>query len=666
MPAASDMTLQTQAAAAAVVAGAVVAGWMLVVATGGTPNAWAHVLYVPILVAALLWGLRGAVPVASISAVLLGPLSPHASTMTDAAFHASWLNRLGFFLAIGILASMGLAWAQRRDRLLRAVMANAADLVVWAGPDGVIQFASHSTMSLLGCEPELLVGRHAGDLINSDVDPPGIHYGARVIRVRHADGSWRHLETIAKAVHDRGGATTGFVVNARDVTERDALQAQVSHLISYDLMTSLPNRNLLLARMDQELAARHPEGVTVITVGVDHLDELAASVAEGADGADARVLVALANRLETLVRETDCIARVGDDTLAVCCHHLRNADEAQALLDRISMGFSEPILLAGQPVHVKLSMGIAFADGDARGAELLQRALTARRVASESSRATAFYQSEHTSGSASVLAGLHHALERGEFELHYQPVVRIPTSDVVSVEALIRWRHPTAGLIPPAEFIPVAERAGLIEPIGCWVLHEACRQLALWRSTEPELAALGVAVNVSAHQLLNPRLYTDVADALQCSGLPPAALTLEITESVMMEHLETVAEDLRVLKSLGVNLAVDDFGTGYSSLGYLRELPVDVLKIDRVFVNDLDRPNGASIISAIVGLAHTFGLVAVAEGVENRNQMNQLTDLGCDFAQGHYLARPQPAPQLAELLRATDHLPQPAQTNSRR
>lgn len=659
MPAGSDLTVRMQAAAAAAVAGAVMGGWLLVVATGGTPNAWAHVLYGPILVAALLWGLRGAVLVAATSGVLLGPLSPHASTMTDAAFHASWLSRLGFFLAIGTLASVGSAWAQRRDRQLRAVIANAADLVLLTDPVGTVQFASPSARSLLGYEPERLAGQQARDLVHPDDDLPGADEGARVIRVRHADGSWRHLETIASPIHEPEGTTAAVVVNARDVTEREALQAQVSHLTYHDPATSLPNRNLLLARIQEGLASDAPRSVTVITVGVEHLDDLAASLAEGAD---ARILVGLADRLESMVRETDCIARVGDSTLAVCCHHLRDATEAQALLGRISGGFSEPILIADEPLHVKVTMGVCFADGEADAAELLQRALTARRAASETSRPVAFYRGGQTDGRSGILAGLHRALERGEFELHYQPVVRIPTSDVIGVEALIRWHHPTAGLVSPAEFIPVAERSGLIESIGRWVLEEACRQVAHWRSTEPGLASLGVAVNVSAHQLLRTQLHSDVVEAIHLSGLDPAALTLEITESVMMEHLDAVAEELRALKGLGVSLAVDDFGTGYSSLGYLRGLPVDLLKIDRIFINDLNRPDGASIISAIIGLAHTFGMAAVAEGVEDRDQMDQLVDLGCDFAQGFYLARPRPADELVELLGATDHLPRTRST----
>ena len=258
---------------------------------------------------------------------------------------------------------------------------------------------------------------------------------------------------------------------------------------------------------------------------------------------------------------------------------------------------------------------------------------------------------------------LRHALERGELSLYYQPLINLPTRTIESLEALLRWHHPTRGFVPPDEFIPVAEETGLIIDIGRYALHEACRQAMNWRTTLAGMSDLCISVNVSSHQLYNDEFLNDVQDALRQSGLPPASLILELTESALLTDTTLVHERLDALKHLGVQLAIDDFGTGYSSLAYLRNFPVNYLKIDRSFINELggtDHQHNNVMVRSIIDIGHNLDLVVVAEGIEQPNQLDELRDAGCNSGQGYLFARPAPPNQIPELL--TKY--KPAQTNA--
>jgi diguanylate cyclase (GGDEF)-like protein len=375
------------------------------------------------------------------------------------------------------------------------------------------------------------------------------------------------------------------------------------------------------------------------------------------------LVIEVARRLVSLLRPEDTAARLGGDEFIVLCEHLKNEDEAVKVAERILTAVSEPISLRGHPETViTASAGIAVAFGPEVSPEnLLRDADLAMYRAKEAGRGRyqIFDSAMHRRASDRLTTAneLRKAITDGQLRLLYQPQVSTDTGEFIGVEALVRWQHPTRGLIGPLEFIPIAEESYLIVPLGEWVLTEACRQGALWQSEYPDSDMLKLCVNVSAKQLVRPELISDVASALARSGLAPSSLCIEITESVLMSDAEFFLETLVQLKLLGVDIAIDDFGTGYSSLAYLRRYPIDVIKVDKAFVDgleDLD-PKPTAVVAAIVNLAHALGVVALAEGVETQAQRDTLERLGCDQCQGFYFGRPADPGEIALLLGARTH-----------
>ncbi len=636
------------------------AGWLLVVATGGTPNAWAHVMYVPIVVAAGAWGFRGALAVALVAGVLLGPLSPHDPSMSAGEFHASWLNRLVFFLLIGSLVAWGLDQLRVREARFRALVQGAGDLIVLADADGSVRYASPASSSILGFEPDDLVGTRLGELVHEDDDPTAVFDEPRVVRVRHRDGSFRHLEVLVRDLRD-DSAVGALVVNARDVTERIALQARVHYQSLHDPPTGLANRVLLADRLANALARqrRLRRPLAVFAVALDRFDVVRASLDH--DAAES-LLAALGQRLVGRLRPADTVARVGDDDLAVLCEESDGVGTS-TLAERILAGVREPFVVDGEEVYVTASVGATVVeDPSVVPDEVLRRASSAAGVVrargGDGFVADVEARPERAAQRLRAETQLHQALARDELRVHYQPVVRVLTGQVESVEALVRWEHPEAGLLEPSHFLPLAEETGLIVAISEVVLDEACAQLRCWRDAGGALERLGMAVNVSGGHLLGTRLVELVEATLRRHRVPASALTVEITESEMVERSGDSLAQLDALRALGVGVAVDDFGTGYSSLGYLKRLPVDAVKIDRLFVADLARDAAdEAIVSAVVGLAHSLGLPAIAEGVETREQLTMLGELGCDFAQGFFFSRPLDPGELEALFSQGAHFP---------
>jgi diguanylate cyclase (GGDEF)-like protein len=446
-----------------------------------------------------------------------------------------------------------------------------------------------------------------------------------------------------------------FTAIVRDVTERRRAQEKLAHQALHDSLTGLPNRTLVLDRIGQALArsARHDWSVGVLFFDLDRFKVVNDSLGHSAGDA---LLVLVVDRLRALLRPGDTMARLGGDEFLIVCEEIDGLTHARQLAERLTRALKPPFNLGEREVFATASMGIAVGRGPAATPEsLLRDADAAMYRAKERGRARFEVFDEDMRAQAMRRLDTEHAmpraLEREEFRILYQPIVSLTDGTMKGVEALVRWEHPEHGLISPAEFVPIAEDNGLIVSIGSWVLREALEQAARWQRETPARRDLRVTVNLSARQLQDPGLPFAVGTALEELVLDPSALTLEITESVLMSDRDVSLARLLDLKFLGVRLAIDDFGTGYSSLAYLQRFPLDVLKVDKAFVDGVAHgPEEAALAAAIVRLGHSLHLETVAEGVEHAEQVPHLRKLGCDEAQGFLFARPVPAEQIPALL----------------
>ncbi|HVM07712.1 MAG TPA: EAL domain-containing protein [Acidimicrobiales bacterium] len=543
-----------------------------------------------------------------------------------------------------------------------AVVEHVTDIISIHRTDGSISWASPAATRVLGL-------RSGIDLSGFRVDPH-IHPDDRQFvdaafeswrrglgavtsyRLFDATGAVRHMESVGVDLRDHP-AINGIVVTTRDVTDRRIAEERLARAALHDPLTDLPNRTLLIDRLDHALATRRRDGkpLAVVFVDLDHFklvnDALGYSVGDALVQAAADVL-----RLET--RPGDTIARLSGDEFAICLPGLASEDDALAAAARILRALNGQRIVHGHQVHVSATAGVAIADDHSVPEQLLADAEVAMYRGKERGRSRVeLFDSEARArvvGRLALQNEIRTALERGEFRLFYQPQIRLESREIVGVEALIRWEHPTRGLLSPAAFIDIAEESHLIEPIGQWVIEEACRQLGEWRKQFPE-RRLVVSVNLSARQLSNNALPEMVLAAIRAAGIPPASLCLEITESMLMEDAEGAVAILRRLKETGVQIALDDFGTGYSSLAYLKRFPLEQLKVDRSFVAGLGRdPEDFVIVSAVVNLARSLGVEVVAEGVENERHVAELETIGCELAQGYLWSPPIPPSSIAPML----------------
>jgi diguanylate cyclase (GGDEF)-like protein len=442
-----------------------------------------------------------------------------------------------------------------------------------------------------------------------------------------------------------------FVDLYRERKRAQAAEKALQHQAFHDGLTDLPNRALLFDRLSQALARgqRHPTQTAVLFLDLDRFKGVNDGLGHAAGD---QLIVAMADRLRSVVRPGDTVARFGGDEFVILCEELDHDWEAVMIARRIAETLVVPFQLGDRRIALTASIGVAFASSTSETADsLLRGADCAMYRAKDRGRDRIELFDDDMRQRALVRLetenDLRTAIDEGQLQIYYQPVVELPGGGVNGVEALVRWMHPRRGIIPPSEFIGLAEESGLILSIGALVLTEACRQVAAWNGAHRGTAPLTVSVNLSAHQLIFPGLRDLVAHALTDSALDPKLLCLEITETVLMEDAGSSRTALDSLKALGVQLAVDDFGTGYSSLLYLRRFPVDILKVDRSFVSGLGQsPADTAIVAGVVGLAHALGLVAVAEGVETAEQAARLAALGCNLAQGYLWSRPLPVERL--------------------
>jgi diguanylate cyclase (GGDEF)-like protein/PAS domain S-box-containing protein len=538
--------------------------------------------------------------------------------------------------------------SQRRYAQLVAM--NSSDAVAVLDRSGRILHDSPLLAALVGREGDstsqvdaaayvsLLDVDAARDVFERSLALPGRTFETE-LRVRHhADRELWLATRIVNLLDDPD--VGGVVVNLHDITDRKAAEKELAHLAFHDGLTGLANRALFRDRVDHALRRRPRSGadIAVVFLDLDGFKDVNDSLGHGAGD---QLLTEVAARLTRVVRSGDTVARLGGDEFAILVEepsdHLA---EATGLAERILGSLASPIELDGRTVTVSTSIGIARSDDAATVTSLLRDADVAmyRAKATGGARWT-LYQPEMRESAIERLSlgnDLAHALTDDQLSVHYQPVVDLATEQIVGFEALLRWHHPTDGSIPPDRFIPLAEESGLIVPIGRWVLDEACRTAAAWVRSSPERAGLTIAVNVSARQLAAPDLVTDVQQALSASGLDPDHLVLEMTETALISDVDVAADALAALRSLGVRLAIDDFGTGYSSLGYLRQFPVDILKIDRSFTATITTdPRAPALIRGLLALARELGLETVAEGIELTAQLDHLREERCDMAQGY-------------------------------
>ena len=568
--------------------------------------------------------------------------------------------------AAGFVASLLLGWAliaatRRQAVHFRSLVTSSTDLVLVFG-DGGCRYVSQSVAKMLGREDRELLGDEFAGFVHSD-DLATLRAACThgepaevVLKVRNRFGEWRHLEAHVTDLR-ANRRIRGIVLNARDITERVRLEEQLTRQAFYDGLTMLPNRALFRDRLQQALArsARSNNALAVLLVDLDGFKQVNDSL--GHDAGD-QLLEEVAERFTQTSRPSDTLARLGGDEFALL---LDGAYEAHAtsVAKRLLDTLKDPIRIADRELVVGASIGIALhAGGAGQGEELLRHADVAMYAAKEAGRGHFAVFRYDMARELGELLGLEHelrlGLQRREFTLHYQPEVDLETGDVVGVEALVRWNSPRRGLVPPDRFIPVAETTGLILPLGEFVLREACLQTARWRREGVLPERFVTWVNLSARQLSGEGIGSVVKSALSDAELPAHYLGLEVTETALVAEGTATGRSQAALQGLheqGVRIAIDDFGTGFSSLGQLRHFPVDMIKVDRSFIQGVEEEaKDAAITANLVTLAHALGLVAIAEGIESDGQLASLRGLGCDLAQGFLFARPQPAAQIANML----------------
>jgi len=561
--------------------------------------------------------------------------------------------------------------ARLSEARFSALVQHSSDVITIVDPDGTIRYASPSMALVLGHDPAKLANTSLVALLHPQDAPSALEFLAELARsssvrtgsrgnvgtlkrewrLAHANGDWMTVDNVGtNLLHE--SEIGGLVLNTRDVTEQSVIKAQYMHQAFHDPLTDLANRSLFLYQVGHALtrASRLGKTVTVLFFDLDNFKTVNDSLGHAAGD---RLLADAARRLTTCVRDSDLIARLGGDEFAVLVEDADDLDDVRQMAERIAAALGRPFMLGGKEVFVSASIGIARTHGTETSDELVRNADVAMYVAKSRGKGQYVFFEPRMHAAALerlvVEADLRQAIEREEFFLQYQPIVLLDTGEIIGAEALVRWCCRERGTVPPGVFIPIAEETGLISAIGRWVLKRACRTAYQWEQERGH--PMRITVNLSGRQLQEPDVVDDVRLALAESGLNPKHLVLEITESMLMQNTELSMARLNALKALGVSLAIDDFGTGYSSLSYLQRYPIDILKIDKAFVDVIDKAgDGPVLASAIIALGETLRMNTVAEGIETEQQRRELIQLGCELGQGYLFAPPLDAEDFWKIL----------------
>lgn len=606
-------------------------------------------------------------------------------TRFPVAISISKLGKEGHLIFIAIIQDISLR-KQAEERIeeqknfIESLMQNSAVPTFVLGADHRVLIWNRACEELTGVKAEAMLGKAepwqafydhkrlvlADLVIDDDMTQAPSYYStfcksALIPEGVQAEGWYKNLNGMdryiffnAAPIRNGKGQLLAVIESLEDITERKRYEEQLEHHASHDELTNLPNRNLLGDRIQQALhiARRKRQQVVVFFIDLDNFKRINDNL--GHDAGDL-LLKEMAARLNNTVRAGDTLARLGGDEFVIVVSDFVEAGQAAKLATKLQAAIAEPLVLKDREIIITCSIGISIFPPDGGDAQsLLKNADFAMYRAKEQGRDNfQFYSVEMNARSLTHLTmenHLRHALEKNELLLYYQPKVNLRTGQITGMEALIRWQSPELGMVSPAEFIPLAEETGLIEPIGEWVIRTACTQNKAWQAAN--LTPLTVAVNVSARQFRNKNLSRVVSQALQETGLAPHYLELELTESMVMHNVKTVASILAELKGMGISLAMDDFGTGYSSLSCLQRFPFDKLKIDQSFVRDITTiPDSAAIARTVIAMAHNLRMKVIAEGVETAGQLNYLLRNDCDEIQGYYFSRPVPAAEFEQLLR---------------
>ena len=630
-----------------------------------------------LITAAAVWSPRKVVVLGSLAGVgYLILLSVQAGAGLTATF-----TLVSMFGCVVLLTAINAQSRRRLDSRRRTaeqraetLLAASADAVVAIGRDGTIKYVSSSMRQLLGHTPDELIGRRLHDAMNQDRLAAVHEFMAKMLalpigrsdrtqdKLRNTAGEWVHVDIMGTNwINDPD--LQAVVFSLRDIGERVELEQQLSRQAFTDSLTGMPNRAMFRKRLEEAVVAAAGERpVTVLLLDLDDFKLVNDNLGHSAGD---ELLTTIADRLRAQVRPHDVLARLGGDEFAILLCDLDPAD-ASNLAERLLATVREPIRLASRDITCSLSIGIASTAGctvdpGSCAEQVLGNADLAMYAAKRAGRnAYAIFDPTMTLSvleEAQQRADLEHALEHDEFRVLYQPVVDMNTQRMTGVEALVRWQHPTDGLLGPYHFIAHAEANGLIVPLGRWVLRQACAQLAACRAETPNAAHMKVNVNLSARQFQYAGLVEDVSAALADAGLDAPSLTLEITESMLMADIETAKETLHALRRLGVRLAIDDFGTGYSSLRYLKQLPVDIIKIDKTFVDEVHiDEDDVALVDAVAGLGAALKMETVAEGIETDAQWDTLRRIGIDHGQGYLFGRPTEPADIIAMLAAAELL----------